>query len=68
MYQIIDGKSVSNQIKQEIADEVADIKKREVRSRILWLFWLVQTAPVKLMSHTKKKLVKGWALSQQLYE
>jgi len=28
MYQIIDGKSVSNQIKQEIADEVADIKKR----------------------------------------
>jgi len=28
MYQIIDGKSVSNQIKQEIADEVADIKKK----------------------------------------
>jgi len=28
MYQIIDGKSVSNQIKQEIADEVTDIKKR----------------------------------------
>ena len=28
MYQIIDGKNVSNQIKQEIADEVADIKKR----------------------------------------
>jgi len=27
MYQIIDGKNVSNQIKQEIADEVADIKK-----------------------------------------
>ena len=27
MYQIIDGKSVSNQIKQEIADEVTDIKK-----------------------------------------
>ncbi|MCK4701600.1 MAG: bifunctional 5,10-methylene-tetrahydrofolate dehydrogenase/5,10-methylene-tetrahydrofolate cyclohydrolase [Bacteroidales bacterium] len=26
MYQIIDGKNVSNQIKQEIADEVADIK------------------------------------------
>ena len=28
MYQIIDGKSVSNQIKQEIADEVADIQKK----------------------------------------
>ena len=28
MYQIIDGKNVSNQIKQEIADEVADIKKK----------------------------------------
>ena len=28
MYQIIDGKSVSNQIKLEIADEVADIKKK----------------------------------------
>lgn len=28
MYQIIDGKEVSNQIKQEIADEVADIKKK----------------------------------------
>ena len=28
MYQIIDGKNVSNLIKQEIADEVADIKKK----------------------------------------
>jgi methylenetetrahydrofolate dehydrogenase (NADP+)/methenyltetrahydrofolate cyclohydrolase len=28
MYQIIDGKNVANQIKQEIADEVADIKKK----------------------------------------
>lgn len=28
MYQIIDGKNVSNQIKQEIADEVAYIKKK----------------------------------------
>ena len=28
MYQIIDGKSVSNQIKLEIADEVADIRKK----------------------------------------
>ena len=28
MYRIIDGKSVSNQIKQEIADEVADIQKK----------------------------------------
>jgi len=28
MYQIIDGKYVSSQIKQEIADEVADIKKK----------------------------------------
>ena len=28
MYQIIDGKNVSNQIKQEIADEVADINKK----------------------------------------
>ncbi|MCD6565029.1 MAG: bifunctional methylenetetrahydrofolate dehydrogenase/methenyltetrahydrofolate cyclohydrolase FolD [Bacteroidales bacterium] len=28
MYQIIDGKSVSNQIKQEIAEEVADIQKK----------------------------------------
>jgi len=28
MYQIIDGNNVSNQIKQEIADEVADIQKK----------------------------------------
>lgn len=28
MYQIIDGKNVANQIKQEIADEVAGIKKK----------------------------------------
>ncbi len=28
MYQIIDGKNVSNQIKLEIADEVADIRKK----------------------------------------
>ena len=53
MYKIIDGKKVASEIKKEIAEEVAKLKKQGRKFLISLQFWLETMAQVRLMLQTK---------------
>lgn len=58
MYTIIDGKKVASDIRKEIAEEVAQLKKEGKRYLILPQYSLVTMARAKLMLPTRSGIVK----------